>query len=72
MVLEGCSQVAETCHPLLALEVWKQQQSREVCVILPCRFSAAEDVLDFPGERGGKLQTCLSERRVLGEEDRGV
>lgn len=32
-----------------------------------------EDVLDLlPREHGGRLQICLSGRRVLGEEDREV
>lgn len=35
VVLEGCSQVTETCHPFLALEAWKQQRWMEARVILP-------------------------------------
>jgi len=37
-----------------------------------CRFGAAGDVRDIPGEPGRRLQSCPCERRVLGEEDRGV
>lgn len=37
-----------------------------------CRFSAVEDVEDFPREHGRRLKTCLPEQRLLADEDRGV
>lgn len=33
------------------------------------RFSAVEDVEDFPREPGGRLKTCPPEQRLLAEED---
>lgn len=60
MVLKGCSQVAETCHPFLALELWKQQRWMEAGEIPQCRFSDAEDVL------GGGCRPAYLSRKCWG------